>query len=268
MRKTILLAFLFLSAAAFASPTYTRFTDRRYNRIYFGPQGYYLGVKVRSNPTSTMIPTDQGRKLRGDMWGMVFGYEHKHFESLYAAAKISWAWGRIKNSSTSNRFVHDGWVETRLGYNMIAYQGTRLLATPYTGFAFLYTGNSRSQGFPSLKFKYYKYAIPVGLLLDYVAYSFFHIGFDFTWIPDVDATVKIKDTSARWVLKNSTGNFHVELPFIFYMGPDNQGEIRLVPFWRKTKNGRTDIINAGGTTLIPGQTNIYWGGNIALAYRF
>jgi len=267
MRQLFLLAFLLISASAFASPTYTRYTEDRHNRIYIGPQAYYFGVRVRSNPASTLITVDQGRKLKGTLWGLVLGYEYKQFRSLYAAAKISWALGQITRSGIPNRFIHDGWVETRFGYNMLSYQGTRLVATPYTGFAFRYTGHSRTGSFPAQKFKYYRYLIPVGLLLDYVVYTFFHIALDFTWLPDVDSTVKIKGTSARFVLKNKPTNFSVELPFIFTFGSDYQGEIRFTPFWKKMKDGRTTLL-AAGATLLPGQTYIYWGGSLSLAGRF
>ena len=268
MKRFIIFLAVITASSAFANPTYTRFTNNKYQRVYFGPTAHYLGIRVRSNTPSSLIPIDQGRKLRGALAGVVGGYEYQKLRSLYLASKFSYAWGDVTRNGIPDRYIHDGWTEGRIGYNMISLQGSRLTATPYTGFGFHLTSHSRTGGTPSQKFKYFRYYVPVGISLDYIAYTFFHIGFDFTWQPDVDATVKIKGTSARWVLRNSTGVYHVTMPFVFYLGKCNWFEIRVEPFWRKVRDGRTDILANNGTTLLPANTNIYWGGNLTMAFRF
>ena len=70
------------------------------------------------------------------------------------------------------------------------------------------------------------------------------------------------------VLKNKSG-FSVELPLIFDIATDCCcWDIRLVPFWKRLKDGSTTIQAQSINLGFPEQIWIYWGGRLDLGMVF
>ncbi len=237
------------------------------SRIFLNPQVFQLRLKTLNPRPSTLVGSE---KLNGPLGGLEAGYEYKKLDGLYTSMRGSFALGRIERNTLS-RFVHEWIGEARFGYNYVAMQGVKLIATFYTGYGFqnqIYSQSS-GNGFSPIKLSYLKYYLPVGLLLDYKVADFFHFLFDFAWLPDMDPTVKIGGISAsRQELKHKS-TFRVLIPLRFFLGDTNQGEISLIPFWKRQIDGRTRQSFIGATSIsIPEQVLMYWGGQIAFGYHF
>lgn len=240
--------------------------SKKNSRIYAGPLGYYLRLKVIQPQGGSILGTD---KLDGPMGGGFVAYDYKKLNHLYVSMRGFYGLGRIENGV--QRFIHEWDAQSRFGYNYVALQGAKLIATFYSGFGFNYKIHSRSSGngTSSIKLKYFKYYIPVGLLFDLKVVDFFHFLFDFTWIPDIDPTAKIGGVSnTRFELKHKQ-NFRVQTPLVFLLGDDRQWEISLIPFWRRDKDGRSKASNVSTVSVrLPEQVYSYWGGQFIVGYRF
>jgi len=267
--KLSLLIFFFIVTSVMAQdvhPSDREDVKEKNSRIYGGPLGYYLRLKVIQPQGGSIIGTD---KIDGPMGGGFAAYDYKKLNHLYVSTRGFYGLGRIKNGV--QRFIHEWDAQGRFGYNYVALQGAKLIATFYSGFGFNYKIHSRSSGngTSSIKLKYFKYYIPVGLLFDLKVVDYFHFMFDFTWIPDIDPTVKIGGIpGARLSLKHKQ-NFMVQTPLVFLLGDQRQWEISVVPFWRSDKDGRTKPATVGDIPArLPEQVYIYWGGQLLLGYRF
>jgi len=236
------------------------------NRIYAGANAYYQRISVHQPEEESSL---QSEPIDGAMGGFEAGYEFKRIRHLYAALRGFYGQGKLKNSQVS-RYIHEWDVQTRLGYNYMALQGPNVVVSFYTGFGFTYK-NQFLNGFqPSTyKLNYYKYYIPLGLLLDLRVTDWFYFRFDFTWVPDIDPTVETSNfKQLRMELKHKQ-NFRVELPLVFLLGCKRQWEINLVPFWRRDKDGRTKRSTiCDDFVLLPEQVYSYWGAKLLFAYRF
>jgi hypothetical protein len=236
------------------------------NRIYIGANAYYQRLSVHQPEEGSIIPSGA---IDGTMGGVVAGYEYKRIRHLYAAIRGFYGQGKLDNA-LSYRYIHELDAQTRLGFNYMALQGPNVVVSFYTGFGFTFKNQFLDNLGPStFKLRYYKYYIPVGLLLDLRVTDCFYFRFDFTWVPDVDPTVESSNFSKiRCELKHKQ-NFRVELPLVFLFGCKKQWEINLVPFWRRDKDGRTKkAAICDEFMMLPEQVYSYWGATLNFAYRF
>lgn len=276
MKKILFLAVLCSISIANAKPKDAN-TQRRNNedtcvyefsRIYVNPQGYYLKLDIHSSSDLGLVGADQNVDLDGGQGGFQVGYEYKKLDGLYTNLKVEWNLGSLSGDGAQSRMIHDETAEARFGYNYTALQGDSLIASFYSGFGFNYKSLWKSAGPPN-HMSYYNYYVPVGLMLEYLVDELIHVGFDFTWMPQVDSTVKISSIDgSRWVLHNKSG-FSAELPLIFNFDSDCCcWDIRIVPFWKRLQDG-SSIIQAQSINLgLPSQVWIYWGGRVDLGAAF
>jgi len=238
------------------------------SRIYVGPQFAHLELQIREAlPGSTY--TDGGQKFNGCLGGLVVAYEYKKFRSLYTALLGGWLTGTISDTGFPSRRINDASGELRFGYNYMALQGEKWVVTPYIGFGFNYNGQKKEGVSPHVKYQYFKYYLPVGLILNYNLRRWITIGFGFEWLPDLDSTLTVSTfPGARFTLKRKNNQYFVEMPFMFR--PDKRGrwEIALTPYWKRRKDGQSDLVAALLPLGYPKQTYTYWGGTLTFGYKF
>lgn len=240
--------------------------------IYLGPQVAHLDLSNKSADLPGFVGADPDLDLDGVLGGIIGNYEYRKFRSLYVGIYSSWIAARVTNGGNPSRYIHDVEAEGRFGYNYMALQGYRLTVTPYLGFGFnwIYQKRSSSNTTPEILFEYYNYYLPVGLILDYLVYTWLHVGFHFKWMAQLDPTLKIDLLDgARFVLRKEQTSFFAELPFSFRFGNDRSIDLTFSPYWKRKRNGETRARTTSGTVLgIPKQSMTYWGGYVSLGYHF
>jgi len=167
--------------------------DEDLSSLYLGPQVAYLDLSIKSFPGLGFVGSDGDLDLGGVLGGIIGEYEYKKFHSLYVGIYSSWLAGKVTASNNPSRFVHDVEAEGKFGYTYTALQGKEITVTPFIGFGFNWNYQKRDpfNNVQQIVFEYYKYYIPVGFLLNYEWMDFFHVGFQFKWMPEVDPTLKI-----------------------------------------------------------------------------
>ncbi len=239
------------------------------SQIFLGAKGAYVKMNIESAQNVAYIHADQGAKWEGHVEGGKAGYFYLAPKKMYGYLSAEYLAGDLSHSFFPNRSIKRGEVETRIGYTYTAMQSKKLLVTPYVGPAFYYERQMREPFGGSLTpvlFEYFDLYLPVGFLLDYTLYSFFHMGFHFQWRPDLDPTLKVETLpNQRWRIRRKTKQFLVELPFDFWVGTYPRVKFSLVPFWEERKEGATvDLATLG----IPENRITSWGAQFFLAVQF
>ncbi|MEX0962108.1 MAG: hypothetical protein WDZ28_04545 [Simkaniaceae bacterium] len=257
MKKFFLSFFLSLSILRGASCL----DFHNYSKLWLGPQFFHLHLGVEELNT-----------YKGYLGGAAAGFERKYIWDLYVNLNGSYALGNLSGNGGRSRYIHDEYVEGLFGLSIPLSCQCNWVLTPYLGYGFTFVDHHLSApNLSSLKFRYSKYYLPIGFILDYTPFDFWNIGLDFKWMPQIDPLLKIVELSGgRWELAHKQG-YMVKLPLSFELYEKNQTfwSLTLTPFWRWTKDGSTQAVTNNGTPLdIVENLYIYWGAQAAFAIHF
>ena len=189
--------------------------------------------------------------------------------SFYGAAKVAWKEGKTHGGAGKRSLLYID-AQERFGYTFSSCNEDWLF-TLFTGLGFRYLQQRLNpKDGASIRFKYNEFYVPLGLLTDYAVNSWFCIGLDLTWMPQIFPTVSIVPLKGNhWTLKDTLTNFSVELPLTFSLTKDKWFFIILKPFYEHWEDGHTTAKLADGTRLgLPGNNYNFWGVDLNLAFCF
>ncbi len=238
--------------------------------FFIEPKASYVKMDIEQEPNVVFMQADQGISLEGYLAGLKVGYSYQKKGGIYALLSGEYLWGDLSDSIFPGRDLKRTQAETRIGYSYPAMQGKKLLATPYLGLGFCYESQDREPYVGELSstlFEYFTIYLPIGFLLDYAIYPFFHMGFHFQWRPDLDPTLKLETLPyQREKLQRKNSQFLVELPFDFWFGCRcSRVKLSMAPFWQERKEGATLDKQ---TLAIPQNNFTEWGGKALLSIYF
>ena len=241
-------------------------------------------LTVGGNYTRVNFKPKGDPSFNGNMGGVHGKYEYRPENAIYAAIELDWRQGSM-DGSAGKRTLCDVNTAEKIGYT---WSCDCLLFTAYTGFGFRYLGHhfepSSSSGplfngsfFPpflssstSLKFRYYEFYAPLGFLSEYDFNSWFSVGVNFQWMPQIFPTVKIEPLGgACWDLSYTFGNFLVEVPFNFNLTQCGDWTLSLIPFYERWQDGHSTAKTSGGIPLgLPENTYNFYGVDLNVTYSF
>ena len=205
--------------------------------------------------------------FNGNLGGAQGLYEFRPKHNFYAAVKVAWRQGNTTGSG-GERFLRYIDTQERFGYTFGPdYEDWRV--SLFSGFGFHFLGQKLTPKKGStLRFNYNEFYIPLGVKADGMINSWFGMGSEFSWMPQVFPTVTINPLGgSHWGLKNKINNFYVNLSFDFNVY--KRFYVSVVPFYEHWEDGRTTARTASGLALgLPGNTYNYWGVDLNVSYRF
>jgi len=239
---------------------------------------------IGANYSHVNIKPRDNASFNGTLGGLHAMYEYRPMNSFYGAASFAWRQGKTSGSDGS-RSIIDINVAERLGY-VFACKNNKCLSTLFSGFGFRFLGHLLRPSdlsssvfigsfFPpfitdenSLRINYHDFYIPLGFLFEYSISSWFDLGLYATWMPQVFSTAKIKPLGgAYWDLKETYGNFLIEVPFKF--SKCKKYSLVLKPFFEYWQDGKSIAKTSSGIPLgLPKNTYYFVGINLAFLYSF
>lgn len=220
--------------------------------------------------------------FNGNLGGLQGIYEYRPEDYFYGAAKFAWKEGNTHGSSGKRSLLYID-AQERLGYTFGFNQPDSTL-TLYSGFGYRHLGQklkTKEEGGEeesSLRFRYNEIYIPVGFLTNFVVNSWFAVGVDFTWMPQVYPTVSIKPLKGNhWTITKRLANFFVEVPFDFTLTKDKRFHLIFKPFYERWQDGHStaktlpapELGIPGGIPLgLPGNTYNFYGADLNFTYCF
>lgn len=224
-------------------------------------------VQIGANYTYVSFKPRHNHSFSGNLGGMQALYEYKPMNSFYGAAKLLWRQGKMHRHSEKRTFTnYDG--QERLGYT---YADDVWDLTLFSGFGYHYLKQKLSpKSGGSLRFTYNEFYVPLGILSNYCVNSWFTVGLDFTWMPQVFSSVSIvPQGGARWTLKDTLNNFYVSIPHTFTLTESKRFQLILNPFYEHWEDGHSTAKLPNGIALgLPKNTYNYYGIDVNFAYRF
>lgn len=210
--------------------------------------------------------------FRGVVGGGSAAFEYRPVHNFYGALAGEWMMGSVSSRQNMSRYIHDADGQVRLGYTISMWRFSSLTMTPYFGIGYEYiVQNFRSDEVLSdLKFRYYHYYIPVGMIINFNLLSYFNFGIAGQWRPDINARMKTPYIQGlHFDLKKEAG-YIVELPFQFLFGKNKvKGEISLVPYLKREVDGRLKASLPSGAYIgLAEQDYKYWGLRFIFGVRF
>lgn len=224
-------------------------------------------LQIGASYTRANIQVDGQSSFNGNLGGVQAIYEYQPCNGFYGGLRAAWKQGRTSNSSAHRNVVYVD-VQERLGYTYTSCCHYWSL-TPFSGLGYRYLGHKLSEsGESSVKFGYNEFYVPVGFLSKYFFCSCWALGVNFTWMPQVYPTVEISPLEgARWILKNTLGNFLVELPLTWFY--DNRFSVVFKPFYERWQDGRSTAKTSSGQALdLPKNSYNFWGAELNMAFSF
>jgi len=223
-----------------------------YTYVHFAPQG---------------LPS-----FKGSLGGAQASYEYKPMNSFFGGLMSSWKQGNTHGTDGHRKLLYID-VQERFGYTVATCEED-FMFTFFTGLGYRHLGHKFTPTTGSvLYFRYNELYVPVGVLADYVATSWFTIGLEFTWMPQVFPTVSIIPLrGARWILSETLTNFYAALPLDFTLTKCKLFHLVLKPFYERWKDGHSTAKTVGLSKPIalglPGNAYNFWGVDVNFAYHF
>lgn len=204
----------------------------------------------------------------GNLGGLQGMYEYKAPKRFYGAAALTWRQGDTKHAGDRTMCYVD--TQERFGYTFGSWLGCWTSCTVFTGFGYRHYGEDVSTHGNTVSFGYDEFYVPLGFLTSNQVNSYFNIGFNFQWMPQVYPTVRISPLKgARWVLTNEIANFRMEMPFSFTVSDSCNCFIVFEPFFEYWQDGKTTAETELGTVLdIPRNTYLFVGANLNIGFSF
>lgn len=260
MKMSLSVLFSLCCAQLIAQGTQYSQTDQecsQNSRFQFGGTYSYLHFKPDANPS-----------LHGNLGGANALYEYLPPNSIYEAASFDYKQGTLHGSS-AKRTVLDFDVQGRLGYSA-NWHCCSTRWSLYTGLGYHYLGEKATSSGSATTYNYNEFYVPVGFAIEGSVTSWFSMGVDFQWKPQVFPSLLINPPGgANWVIVKKLNNFYVDVPFIFNVSCRYSLDLIITPFVEWWHDGRTTAKTSSGLTLnVPGNSYLYAGTKVNLAYRF
>lgn len=268
MKKLFALATICLSSLAYSavdanqspqSPNQQQPQNTSFHKITGGGNYTRAYVKPSANPS-----------FSGNMGGAQAAYEYQRPDFFYAGANFAWRYGSV-HASNGKRTLQDFNVYERLGYTF-GIPSVKGLVTLFSGFGYRQLRHHvKLNGESSITLRYNHFYLPVGLLTEFELLSFFSLGANAIWMPQVFPTVTIDPFGgARWILRKMFSNFTIQMPFTFHLDCWVKNlSLVLMPAFELWQDGPTEGRSPSGIALgIPKNTYIFWGGDVSLKYAF
>jgi len=221
------------------------------------------------NYTYACVQPHKHTTFHGSLGGAQALFEFRPTRKFYGAGKLTWREGSTHSQAgTRSLFYID--LQERLGFTFASNDKEKRL-TLYSGFGYKHIGhNVHPKDGSSLKFHYNHIYAPVGFLADYAFNTWFAVGLDFAWMPQLYPSVKIAPLKgARWILSYQLANFYAELPITFSLTQDKIWTLILNPSYEYWRDGHsTAKTNTGVHLGLPGNTYNFWGIDLTLGYSF
>ncbi len=226
-------------------------------------------LEVGGNYTYVTFQPHGHQSFGGSLGGMQALYEYRPVNRFYGGGKFSWRQGSMDGDAGKRSLLYFD-VQERLGYTFASQTKDRRL-TLYSGFGYRHHGQKlKPKEGDSLRFNYNEFYFPVGFLTNYCINSWFALGVDFTWMPQVYPTVSIIPIKGvHWTITSTLNNFYVEVPLYFTLTENKRFLIIVNPTYEHWREGHSTAKLSDGTALgLPGNTYNYYGLDINFAYKF
>lgn len=215
-----------------------------------------------------LVP-DASAGFDGSLWGAQGLYEYRPVKAIYAAAKVSYRQGNTTHASDECSIFYID-TQERVGYTFGSNRPGSSCSL-YTGIGYHYLGQQVTvTGHAPTHFGYNEFYVPVGFAFEYKNCSWFSIGLNGTWMPQVFSMVSVDPVDgAYWTISRTLSNFQVEVPFGFAMGEKKRFELFITPYveyWQDGKSFEETTVGIG--VVHPGNTYYYGGVEVNFAYSF
>jgi len=207
--------------------------------------------------------------FHGNLGGAQVSYEYKRMDSFYGALTTDWKQGHMHGTDGKRHLLYID-VQERFGYTATCAQ-EKVMFTFFTGLGYRHLGHKFIPSTGSvLYFRYNELYVPVGVLADFVAASWFTLKLEFTWMPQVYPTVSIVPLKgARWILTEQLANFYGSIPLDFTLTKGKTFHLVIEPFYERWKDGHSTAKTSTGIPLgLPGNTYNFWGVNVNFGFQF
>ena len=202
--------------------------------------------------------------FHGNLGGLQASYAYKPKNNVYVEANFSWKEGNLHGSTGKRSLLYID-AQERLGYTL-ASKSLDYTCTIFSGLGYRHFGQKLTPNVGGTsKLRYNEFYIPVGILSDYTFNSWFAMGLDFTWMPEVYPTVSSSALKgSRWTLTNRLDNFYVNLPMSFTLTKSKRFHVVVDPFYERWQDGHFTAETLSGA----GNTYNFWGVNLNMSYSF
>jgi hypothetical protein len=226
---------------------------------------YYFDIG--GNYTHVDFEPHGNPSFHGNLGGAQGGFEFKPLNNFYEGLLVSWKQGHMNGSSGKRSLLYID-IQERLGYTAACH---RFACTLFTGLGYRHLGQKYQPNVGGdLKFRLNTFYIPVGAATEYAFTSWFSMGLNATWMPQVYPTISISPLKgARWMLTKKLSSFSVQLPINFTVTQDKKFHIIFNPFYERWVDGHSTAKTSSGVSLgLPGNTYKFWGGELNFLYSF
>ena len=226
-------------------------------------------VQVGGNYTWVSIHPHGHTSLSGNLGGAQGIYEYRPLNDFYGAAALKWKEGKTDGPAGSRSLLYID-AQERLG-GTFSWDDDCWRVTLYSGVGYRhYWQKVDPKEGSSIKLRYNEIYIPVGGIADYTVNSWFEVGVEFTWMPQVFPTVTVAPLKgARWIITNQLANFYVALPLTFTLTENKRFSLLINPFYEYWRDGHSTAKTSNGIKLgIPGNTYNFGGVDVNFAYAF
>ena len=243
---------------------------------------YSSRLQIGADYTRVNFKPHGHSSFNGNLGGLQGIYEYRPGDYFYGAAKFAWKEGNTRGSSGKRSLLYID-VQERLGYTFGFDQSDSSL-TFYSGFGYRHLGQKlkpkeeEGEEADSIRFRYNEIYVPVGFLTNFAVNSWFALGIDFTWMPQVYPTVSIKPLKGNhWTITKRLVNFYVELPFDFTLTKNKKFHLILKPFYERWQDGHTTANTLPAPQLglpngiplgLPSNTYNFYGADLNFTYCF
>lgn len=244
------------------------------SRVYVGPIFFHRRVDIMLDECTTannIYGLENDAKLRGNNWGVNFGYEYREFCNLYARADFRWTGGTLKG--IPRHHASDWQLEGRIGYTWGEACPSGYGLTPYVGIGYYWV--ERKFTFVDFKGKYHAWYIPIGIYGDIEVLCDLTAGIDFTFAPYFDSKLDSHSTVFNLPNKGLSDRYmwRVTIPLRWQVCPEWGFEVSVEPFWQQLYFNKVCLVDDQENTAnsrpgIPKWREDLWGSKFLVAFKF
>lgn len=225
-------------------------------------------LELGGNYTYAHITPSGHSSSSGSLGGIQALYEFKTPNRIYAAITGAWRQGNLSGSG-GTRFLVEIDAQERIGYTWGSLRKGRMFSL-FSGLGYRRFIEHVKEPGDSIKFYYNELYMPVGFLLKGRLTSFFSMGLNFQWMPQVYPTLTIVPLKgARWILSTKIANVRFEIPLIMRLLRNPFLTLSIQPFFEFWQDGHTHAKTQTGLILdVPGNTYLLGGVDLNFRYSF
>lgn len=227
-------------------------------------------ITIGGNYTRAYVKPNANPSFSGNLGGLQGEFEYQKANSFYGSGQFAWRYGHV-HASNGKRCFQDIRVQEGLGYTLEVFNPGNLL-TFFSGFGYRqFKHDVDLKGMKSVTLRYNDFYVPVGILGEFKVVDYLSLGGSLTWMPQVFTSVKVDPLGGtRWITKREVKNFLAEFDCIFHLDCCVKNlSIGVSPFFEFWQDGSTSAKASSGASLsLPGNSYVFWGGNVNVKYSF